>query len=72
MIMSADDVLVHIPDDVFANRPNCQCPACGVDMMIAGWYDKPAHTIEGKTIKSQHECYSCGKFVIPIPKVQST
>lgn len=53
---------------VYQNKPNCQCPACGIDMMIAGWYDKPEKTTQGDTIKSQHECYSCGKFVIPKQK----
>lgn len=50
---------------MFDTRPNCRCPACGVDMLIAGWYDKSQSTLNGVS-QCQHECIKCGKRVTPV------
>lgn len=52
-------------DNMFQCAAHHECPHCHADMMIAGRYDKSDRTVEGISKPSIHDCYQCGKRVIP-------
>lgn len=53
---------------VYQNTPHHECPHCHANMMIAGRYDKSDRTVEGMSKPTIHDCYQCGKRVIPQSK----
>jgi hypothetical protein len=59
------------PVGIIQMRSNARCPACSLDMIIAGWYDKEGREVEGKSKVSQHVCLGCGKTVTPVKLINS-
>jgi hypothetical protein len=60
-----NDLLTAFNKDIIRTNPQYQCSACGVDMLIAGRYDKSDRNVEGQSKNCQFDCYACGKRVSP-------
>jgi hypothetical protein len=60
-LLSQDDP----PYEILAIRPNARCPACAIDMIIAGRYDRDGKNVEGKA-SIRLQCHGCGKLITPV------
>lgn len=58
-------MLTNVPTDVFDTPAQFKCSKCGIDMLIAGAYDKTQNTCQGKSLPLQFVCHSCNTIMVP-------